>query len=168
MRQNATAIVKPNDSAEMVDSGQNVWQVIQQHRFAKPLAELIRYAGSCSFVLAVKLSLTWLLTRWLHGSLSYLLVHIVTFFLSYSIHTRVTFGSSYSLEGMRKYFAAVIGFKLLDYLIFSVLFAAFNVTATVAVLSASIGVMLLRFIVVRKILKANKKDEGNEIAGASA
>ena len=120
---------------------------------SKSLVEMMRYATNCGFVLATKLLLTWLFVFWLNPSLAYLVVHVIIFFVSYTLHSKVTFKTKVSWSSLRAYFGAVIGFKCLDYLIFSVLLAALNMTAGFCVLAASICVMFVRFVVVRKVLK---------------
>lgn len=114
--------------------------------------QLLRYVLSCGSVLALKVILTSLLIRWTSPMLAYVLVHVVTFFVSYALHTRLTFNVAFSWVKLRQYFAAVIGFKLLDYLLFAVLFAAFQIDAVLAVLLASLLIFATRFVVVRRIL----------------
>ena len=118
----------------------------------KTLRQLLRYAISCGFVLVSKLAMTWVLIPWLPPPLAYLLVHGATFFISYSVHTRFSFISAYSWRRLKTYFAAVILFKVADFMLFTVLFATFNVNAMPAVLLASVAIMLFRFLVVRRVL----------------
>lgn len=125
----------------------------RQRNWRALVDQLFRYAFNCGIVLVFKLALAWLLLLVLLPAIAYFLVHIGTFFVSYAIHARVTFGVAYSRAHVRQYFSAVIGFKVLDYLVFTVLFAALQIDALLSVFLASLAVMLLRFAVVRRILK---------------
>ena len=120
--------------------------------------QLLRYACSCGLVLATKLALTWLLIQWLLPLLAYLLVHVVTFFVSYSLHSRFSFQAAYSWNKLRQYGTTVIAFKIIDYLLFAVLFTYWEIEALWAVLVASLMVMLLRFLVVRQVLQEGTSD----------
>lgn len=115
-------------------------------------AQFVRYGANCGAVLASKLLLMWLLSKLLQAFAAYFIVHCLTFFISYTLHSWGTFGVALSLQGMRDYFATVIGFKLLDYAIFSVAFAYFGIEELAAVVAATAIVMVLRFIVVRRVL----------------
>ncbi|EDY80758.1 hypothetical protein VDG1235_375 [Verrucomicrobiia bacterium DG1235] len=53
---------------------------------------------------------------------------------------------------MRIYLKAVIGTKLLDYLVFSVLIVAFEVDLLLAVLSVTLVIPVIRFLFARKAL----------------
>lgn len=115
--------------------------------------QFIRYGINCGFVLATKLALTWLLLNFLLPTVAYAIVHVATFFVSYAIHTKVTFKVDFGWRQLRQYFVTVIGFKILDYFLFGVLLAVLHIDAIVAVLIASIAVLALRFLIVRKVLK---------------
>lgn len=130
---------------------------------SKSLFELLRYAANCGLVLAAKLLLTCLLVRWLNASLAYFVVHVIIFFVSYSLHSAVTFKVGFSWSNLRKYFAAVAIFKLLDYALFNAAFATLGVTAAWCVLAASFVDFILRFVVTRYVLRATWKVDSLEL-----
>ena len=144
----------------MVDAPSRPLAVCETTGLARLFGQMLRYGLNCGVVLVVKLLLTAAITIWLTPVIAYLCVHVVTFFVSYAIHARATFGVAYSWAHVRKYFSAVIGFKLLDYLVFTVLLSAFHIDAILCVVLASVAVMLLRFMVVRKILNHPESQPG--------
>lgn len=111
-----------------------------------------RYALTSGLLLLAKLCLTYLLIQWLNAFVAYFVAHIAIFFLSYSLHTRVTFRKQFSRTGIKRYFTAVILFKLFDYTMFNLLFVTLRITASWCVLLASAAEAGLRFLVVRKAL----------------
>ncbi len=113
--------------------------------------QLARYGVNCCVVLAVKLILIVLLTPWLVPAVAYLIVHIVTFFLSYAIHVRQTFRTRHSRSTLLGYLGAVSGFKVLDYLLFTLL-VSWNLAAPLSVLVASSLEAVVKFFVVRRVL----------------
>lgn len=124
---------------------------------SKSLSELARYGVNCGLVLALKLFLTWLLIHRLSASLSYLIVHVVIFFVSYALHSAVTFKVGFSWANLRKYFAAVAVFKLLDYCVYRVLLATCLASAVWCVFAASLADLIVRFLVARSVLRPTCK-----------
>jgi hypothetical protein len=60
----------------------------------------------------------------------------------------------------------VISFKVVDYLVFSVIFAYFHIDAMAAVLIASLLIMVVRFTAVRRALVRGERassDYANEV-----
>ena len=134
----------------------------QSDKAKSTAVEFIRYAAVCGFVLGVKTGLTWLMAMALPAMIAYLIVHVIIFFVSYVSHCRVTFRTTGGTRKIRDYFLSVIGFKVADYLIFAVAFKAFHLNSVLSVLVASAGVMVVRFIVVRKVLKRPEKPKSED------
>ena len=120
--------------------------------------ELARYAASCGFVLATKILITWVLLRFAQAQVAYFLAHIVVFFVSYLTHATFSFRATFSTGSLWSYFKAVIGFKIIDYLVFTVLFTALGIEALWAVGLATISVALFRFVAVRKSFGTGSDD----------
>jgi putative flippase GtrA len=117
------------------------------------LAQFARFACSCAVALGSKLGTMWLCLKLFPAMVSYLIVQVVVFFVSYLLHTFFSFKSQKLSSGtMWRYFTTVISFKVVDYLVFSVIFAYLQINAMAAVLIASLLIMLVRFAAVRKAL----------------
>jgi len=116
--------------------------------------ELARYGFSCGLVLALKLGVMALCLQVMSPLPGYVVVHVVTFLGSYLVHTTISFaGAERSWRSMGRYLQSVLAFKLLDYLVFSVVLVAFDVQAMLSVVIASMAILLLRFLVVRRVLR---------------
>lgn len=117
------------------------------------MAQFARFSCSCALALGSKLGTMWLCLKLFSPMMSYLIVQVVVFFISYLLHTFFSFKSAeLSLTAMWRYFTTVISFKVVDYLVFSVIFAYFHIDAMAAVLIASLLIMVVRFTAVRKAL----------------
>lgn len=120
---------------------------------ATTLAQFTRFTCSCAVALGSKLGTMWLCLKVFSPMVSYLIVQVVVFFVSYLLHTFFSFKSAeLSLGAMWRYFTTVISFKVVDYLVFSVIFAYLHIDAMAAVLIASLLIMVVRFSAVRKAL----------------
>lgn len=120
---------------------------------ATTLAQFARFTFSCAIALGSKLGTMWLCLKLFPAMVSYLIVQVVVFFVSYLLHTYFSFKSRGLSSGtMWRYFTTVISFKVVDYLVFSVIFAYFQINAMAAVLIASLLIMVVRFAAVRKAL----------------
>lgn len=117
------------------------------------LTQFARFSCSCAVALGSKLGTMWLCLKLFPAMVSYLIVQVVVFFISYLLHTFFSFkAAKLSLGAMGRYFTTVISFKVVDYLVFSVIFAYFHIDAMAAVLIASLLIMVVRFTAVRKAL----------------
>lgn len=117
------------------------------------LAQFSRFTCSCAVALGSKLGTMWLCLKLFSPMISYLIVQVVVFFISYLLHTFFSFKSQKaSLTAMWRYFSTVISFKVIDYLVFSVIFAYLQIDAMAAVLIASLLIMVVRFTAIRKAL----------------
>ena len=125
------------------------------HRYISPItiAQFTRFSCSCALALGSKLGTMWLCLKFAPPMVSYLIVQVVVFFISYLLHATVSFRSrDFSLRTIWRYFTTVISFKVVDYLVFSVVFAYLHIDAMAAVLIASLLIMLVRFTAVRRAL----------------
>lgn len=106
------------------------------------------------FVAAIALSFK-LLCQWgferigFEALVAYSLVHVAVFFLSYFLHVGFTFKQKHTLKSLKIYFKTVLGFKLLDYFVFAVVFTGFEVSSKFAIVLATGILFLLRFGVLR-------------------
>jgi hypothetical protein len=117
------------------------------------LLQFLRFGMSCAVALGSKLGAMWLCLKFLDPYVSYLVVQVFVFFVSYALHVSFSFNSKdFSLSTMWRYFQTVISFKVIDYLVFSVIFAYFHIDALAAVFLTSLGIMMVRFAAVRRSL----------------
>ncbi len=117
------------------------------------LIQFIRYGTSCAIALGAKLGVMWLCLKLFNPFLSYLLVQVFIFFFSYAMHIKVSFkDSKHSSKTLLKYFHTVIGFKILDYIVFSGIFVYFEIDALLAVFITSLAILCIRFVAVRNAL----------------
>jgi hypothetical protein len=120
------------------------------------LLQFVRFALSCAIALGSKLAAMWLCLQYVDPYTSYLLVQVFVFFVSYALHVSFSFNSKdFSLDSMWRYFQTVISFKVIDYLVFSVIFAYLRIDALAAVFLTSLAIMTVRFTAVRRSLVRN-------------
>jgi hypothetical protein len=120
------------------------------------LLQFLRFAISCSVALGLKLGAMWACLHFFDPYISYLFVQVFVFFVSYALHVSFSFNSKdFSLHTMWRYFQTVISFKVIDYLVFSVIFAYFHIDALAAVFLTSLAIMTIRFTAVRRSLVRN-------------
>lgn len=117
------------------------------------LTQLIKYTTGSATVLGVKLLSTWIFIKFFEPRIAYLFVHFVIFFASYFYHVGITFKQAYSLASLKNFTKAVIGIKVLDYIIFSILFAYLDIQALLAVFLATLIIFTLRYFALKKLLK---------------
>jgi len=142
-------------------------RVINSYISPTTIAQFARFACSCALALGSKLGTMWLCLKFAPPLVSYLIVQVVVFFISYLLHATVSFRShDFSLSTIWRYFTTVISFKVVDYLVFSVIFAYFHIDAMAAVLIASLLIMVVRFTAVRRALVRGERassDYANEV-----
>ncbi|MEY4670040.1 MAG: hypothetical protein RL518_2739 [Pseudomonadota bacterium] len=127
--------------------------LINRYIASTTIAQFVRFSCSCALALGTKLGTMWLCLKFAPPLVSYLIVQFVVFFISYILHATVSFRShDFSIGTIWRYFTTVISFKVIDYLVFSVIFAYFHINAMAAVLIASLLIMLVRFTAVRRAL----------------
>lgn len=106
--------------------------------------------GVAAVALSFKLLCQWGFERLGFDALvAYSLVHIAVFFLSYFLHVGFTFKQKHSWHSLKVYFKTVLGFKVLDYFVFAVVFTSFEVSSKLAIVLATGILFLLRFSVLR-------------------
>nr|WP_281384357.1 GtrA family protein [Pelagicoccus albus] len=115
---------------------------------------MVRFACVTTLVLGVKLGIVWSLGPVLNPYVAYFITHLAIFIVSYVLHSKVTFNSALGWKKAGVYLKAVIGIKILDYLIFSVALVYFEINSLVAVLAATALITILRFMFARKALSA--------------
>ncbi|MGJ8638930.1 MAG: GtrA family protein [Opitutaceae bacterium] len=120
----------------------------------KFINSFFKYGINSASVLAIKLSITWILLQLLLSPfIAYAIVHVVIFFVSYFIHTKWSFNVQRSKKSITRYFQAVIIFKIIDYLTFSILFSLLNIDALIAVILATLTIACFRFLTLNKMLR---------------
>jgi putative flippase GtrA len=132
----------------------------------KLAGQFMRYGANAGVVLLVKLGGVAVLTRVMHASAAYALVHVLTVVVSYYLHTRLSFATERTWRGFFDFLKAVIGAKLLDYLVFNVAFVYLDIQALWSVAVASIAIFFFRFFMIRKALTPPEKAPEQDGAGA--
>ncbi len=118
--------------------------------------QIVRFVLSGVVVLSTKIGLMWLMRSTGPEWLLYLFVHIIIFFVAYFLHTMITFKTNFSTKNIFKYFKAVVFIKIIDYCIFSVAFYYLNVVADLAIILATLAIGIIRFLLMRTALLAEK------------
>ena len=124
---------------------------------------IIWYAFNCGIVLATKLLATAALVRLTGAQLAYGLVHVGIAVGAYVLHARGSFNVALSWSSFFAYLRAVLGFKVLDYLVFTVAFGFFEVHALVSVTLATFVIFSLRYSVVRHALVTRHAREDSQV-----
>lgn len=123
-----------------------------REKLTRLMPQLLRFGCVTSLVLGCKLGIVWLLERVVNPYVSYLITHVVIFLVSYFLHSKLTFKAELSWRRMGEYLKAVIGIKVLDYLIFTVALATLEIDSLVAVFTATVLITMMRFAFARKAL----------------
>jgi hypothetical protein len=116
------------------------------------LFEVARFGLSSLLILGIKIGLTWIMATRVNAYVAYAITHVVIFFGSYLAHLKFTFRAVHSGQRMRDFFKSVLFIKLLDYVLFGVIFKASGDELSLSVLLASIAVTFVRFTQMKKAL----------------
>jgi len=120
------------------------------------LLQLVKFGTTSAALLVAKLLLTRLFLLFENALVAYALTHAVIFFASYFGHSYVTFRQRIGRDHLWRFFRAVILLKVLDYLIFSLLFVYWDIHSSWAIISATLIVGFIRFFTIRTALLRNK------------
>lgn len=116
------------------------------------LPSIAKYGLNCALVLGAKVLLTKGLEQGMHALAAYSIVHVFTVFFSYYLHAKNTFRAPLSWGRFFIFLKTVLIFKVFDYLIFSLVFVAWNIQSEWAISIATLAVFLLRFTAIKKVM----------------
>ncbi|MCH8333178.1 polysaccharide pyruvyl transferase family protein [Candidatus Sumerlaeota bacterium] len=121
---------------------------------AQKLLKIGRFLLGGLCVLAVKTALVFINERWLKAPafLGYLIVHVIILFASYGWHSVITFRVRLGIERFAAFAKAILFVKALDYCIFIGLVYFFHQVQTIAVVVASLFVIVIRYLTMDRLV----------------
>ncbi len=124
----------------------------------KLFLEAFRFGITGLVLLSIKLLLMSLLKNWMTPLIAYAIIHVLIFFMSYLLHSKFTFKKALAWGKLGAFFKAVILIKAFDYVLFSILFVRFDINSNASILTATLVVLIFRYLSLKITFKNNPND----------
>lgn len=156
-KQSETTVKLPPKQAEQLAALRNT-------KLARLGVQGARFTAVSLSLLLVKIGLTEFLSQYMSGYWAYAIVHIVIFISSFLLHGNLTFKGQAGWKQFAAFTRAVMGIKVVDYLLFSVLYGKAFKGAGWSALLASVIIFVVRFFAVRSVFHRSSEPAADPLS----